>query len=52
MKYYIFDLKWSQTDTCIYIIYAATKKIAQARADIMGARYADYIGESDKIVNA
>ena len=49
MKYFIFTLRWSQTDHTKIIIQAATKMIAQDRADRMGARYAECEGEADML---
>lgn len=52
MKYFMFTLRWSQTDYHNVIIQAATKKIAQEKVNKMGARYADFAGEADNIIVA
>ena len=49
MKYFIFTLRWSQTDSEQCIVQAHTQE--EARAKILGnARYVECNGETDKII--
>lgn len=50
MKYYIFRLRWSQTDDEVVIVQAID--INAARGKILGnARYVDYMGSTEKLIS-
>ena len=53
MKYYIFNIEWSQTDQEMVIVKAESREKAEAylkRHKDLGPRYVSYYGVQDKII--
>lgn len=51
LKYYIFRIEWSQTDSDMVIVHAESREKAEAflkRNGDRGPRYVSYYGEVDK----
>lgn len=55
LKYYIFRIEWSQTDSEMYIVQAESREAAEKflkRNGANGPRYVSYYGEQEKIIVA
>ena len=53
LKYYIFRIEWSQTDSDMRIVQAESREAAEKflkRHGDRGPRYVSYYGEQDKII--
>jgi hypothetical protein len=53
LKYYIFRIEWSQTDSEMRIVQAESREAAEKflkRHGERGPRYVSYYGEQEKII--
>ncbi len=53
MKYFIFNIEWSQTDQEMVIVKAESREAAEAhlkRHKDLGPRYVSFYGVQDKII--
>lgn len=52
MRYFIFRIEWSQTDSEMCVVYANSRVEAEnrIRRNVGNVRYINYYGETDSIV--